>query len=412
MLFGKKYRAGLRQRLTLYTSEEKEQIGAGLTIWVHTVSVGELLAARPFLQGLKNDFPHCQTLVTTVTETGQTLARECPDVDRTLYLPLDVYPLCKRMLKAARPLCGIIFETEIWPNLIRAASRMEIPLILVNARLSDRSFKRYRIARSLFAPVLDQFTAILAQSETDVERFRALHAPADRLHPIGNIKFEAAKPRSDPEERNRWRGLIHIGDDEMLLLGGSTFPGEERILHQVMESLREEGIPLRLAIAPRHVERIPAIANEIQSMGAHVVLRSQVDRSGDEISPIDVILLDSIGELSRIYAAADIVFMGKSLKEKGGQNPLEPAAWGRAIVHGPNMQNFRDIAAALDNARGSCVVEDETALLDACRELCKNPARREAMGAAALNVVKENQGVLSRIQEIVNPIIHERLSNS
>ncbi|MGC9329925.1 MAG: 3-deoxy-D-manno-octulosonic acid transferase, partial [Candidatus Hinthialibacter sp.] len=365
-----KYRAGLRQRLALYSLEEKQRLQRGPWIWVHTVSVGELMAARPLLQRIKRDFPQYKILVSTVTDTGQNLARSLEEVDQAIYLPLDLYPLCRKIMRWIAPACLLIIETELWPNFIRAAAAMNIPFFLVNARLSDKSFKNYERFKSFFKPLLRRFSNILTQSGEDRRRFLEIGTPPGILSVMGNIKFEALPQVDDGALRIMWRKRFDVKDEEILLLGGSTFPGEESILARVLSALRHENLPARLVIAPRHIERTDAILEELKSIEYPIVRRSLL-REEQAIQPDAVILLDTIGELRHVYAAADIVFIGKSICGRGGQNPIEAAAWGKPILFGNNMQNFRDIAALFTRAGAARTVETEQDLLECCCRLCR-----------------------------------------
>lgn len=405
MMAARKYRAGLRQRLGFYSSEEKKRLQSGPYIWIHAVSVGELMAARPLLKRLKSEFPQHKTLVTTVTETGQNLARESEEVDYAVYLPLDLYPLCRKVMNWVQPSCLLIMETELWPNLIRAASDCMVPFFLLNARLSDRSFGNYCRAKALFAPLLNRFTHILAQSEEDRRRFLRLGTAESRASAMGNIKFDASSQMDNTGGvRERWRTLFQIANEEILLLGGSTFPGEESLLASVLIALRREGIPLRLAIAPRHLERVESIQAELKSAGVSILRRSAL-QGGESIRPDSAILLDTIGELRSVYAAADLVFIGKSICGEGGQNPIEAAAWGKPILFGKNMQNFRDIAALFVRSHAARSLNDADELLAVCRELCNSPDDREDMGRKAKAVVAENRGALDRIIQTIAPIL-------
>ncbi len=406
ILTAAKYRAGLRQRLTLFSNEEQQQLSSGRYIWMHTVSVGELMAARPIIERLKIEFPAFKILVTTVTETGQDLAQKLDIVDTAIYLPLDIFPLCRKVMSLVDPACLIIMETELWPNFIRSALDAKVPLFLVNARLSDKSFKNYLHFKRLFTPILAPFTGILAQSEEDRQRFLQIGAPEKIVSAMGNIKFEAASQIGDSATRMHWREIFQIQEDELLLLGGSTFPGEESMLVQVATDLRNQNIPLRLAIAPRHVERSASILDELKNLDVPVILRSQINEHA-KIDPRSVILMDTIGELGSAYSAADIVFMGKSICGRGGQNPIEPAAWGKPILFGENMQNFRDIAPMLIKGGAAQSVADRAALTNACYALCQSSQRRDQMGQMARDIVKQNQGALDHIIEAVSPILRE-----
>ncbi|MDX9755784.1 MAG: 3-deoxy-D-manno-octulosonic acid transferase, partial [bacterium] len=396
----RKYRQGLRQRLTGYTAAERARFATGQWIWVHAVSVGELQAARPLLRQIKQQYPQHSLLVTTVTLTGQTLAKTVAEIDACLYLPLDLYPLCRRMLAMVKPEILLIMETELWPNLIRTAAASSIPLFLINARLSDTSFGRYLRARFLFRPLLQCLTAILAQSEKDADRFLQLGAEPSRIFSAGNIKFEVAPQTLDPITRVTWRERFAIRESDLVLLGGSTFPGEEWILFRIVAALRNEGIPVRLILAPRHIERADSLVSEFKKLGVAVLRRSALPDSS-AIAEEAVLLLDTIGELRSVYAAADLVFIGKSLCDKGGQNPIEPAAWGKPILFGEHMQNFRDIAALFLEAQAAVCVENEMELLERCRAFCQSEALRAQYGENARRVIERNRGALERIMQVL-----------
>lgn len=404
MMRSHKYRAGLRQRLALYSQDEINAMGDRKYVWFHTVSVGELQAARPLLQAVKQSYPHLKTWVTTVTETGQGLAMQLDEVDACCYLPLDAPFFCNKFLNHYHPVCCIIFETELWPNLIHTTNQHEIPLYMVNGRLSDKSFGNYQRAKALFAPVLNCFDVIMAQSRQDAERFAAIGADSSRVMDVGNIKFEAAKPQTDNGESSQWRSLLGLQEHELLLVAGSTFAGEELLLAQIVLEIHNQ-YPLKLLIAPRHIDRVSSIVDELQNNEFTVSLRSKML---DEPSS-NIVILDTIGELKSVYAAADMVFIGKSLLEKGGQNPLEPASWGKPAVFGPHMQNFRDIAAMLLKAEGAVQVNDAVELKHVLMNWCGNPQLRQKTGQNALQVLNENQGALTRIMQVLSPILEKHL---
>ncbi|MGI6458043.1 MAG: 3-deoxy-D-manno-octulosonic acid transferase [bacterium] len=399
MLYSEKYRTGLRQRLSRYTVEELKNLSQGPYIWVHTVSVGELQAARPLLRRLKQEYAHYKILVSTVTETGQTLAYSLPEVDTAIYLPLDVSIFCRKSIQSIDPAAVIVLETEIWPNFICTVASQGIPIFLVNARISDKSYRNYYRFRRIFAPLLNQFTAILAQSARDVERFLSLGTMPERLYQTGNLKFDSVTINEDIEERRKWRNLFGVYNDEVLVIAGSTFAGEELILGKITGELQEHGFPLRLVIAPRHVERTDSILKELSPLGLHVVRRSRLNDAPTD--PPDVVILDTIGELRHVYSAADLVFMGKSLTERGGQNPIEPAAWGKAILYGPHMQNFRDVAELLESTGGAVRVQNKDDLLNQVARLCQSPRECNEMGLRAREIVQQSQGALEEIMKVI-----------
>lgn len=407
MLFSTKHRAGLQQRLTLYPAELKHALTSGPNLWLHAVSVGEQQAAKGLIERLKEEFPQLKLALSTVTDTGQALARSSVLVDAPLYLPLDLPPLCRRAVRLAKPKAALVMETELWPNFIRALSERDIPIVLINARLSNRSFANYKRARALFAPILQRLSGVLAQSPADAQRFIELGAPAGRTLAAGNLKFDVPLPESLEPHRSQWRKRFHIKDDEIAIVGGSTFAGEELMLARLAASMRSEGAKTRLIIAPRHIERISAIEEEFRRNQLRCTRRSSLPLPALEAD--SVILLDSIGELKEVYAAVDIVFIGKSIHAKGGQNPIEPASLGRAVVAGPNMQNFRAVTEAFTEANAIERASGESELGAIIARLAHAPKQRERLGERARQVVAANQGALDRVCEFVFPIIHERL---
>ncbi|MBI1389901.1 MAG: 3-deoxy-D-manno-octulosonic acid transferase [bacterium] len=411
MLISSKYRIGLPQRLTMYPASLRSALAQRPNIWLHAVSVGELQAASGLIQRLHDRFPEAQLAVSTVTNTGQGLAQKTPAIAAPFYLPLDLYPLCRKTARLVKPAALIVMETELWPNLIRAVSAEGAPIYLVNARLSDKSASRYRRARRLFEPLLRRIDGVLAQSEEDARRFVEIGAPPERVFTAGNVKFDVETPDGVEEERARWRSLFQLRDDEILLLAGSTFAGEETALAKLTAKLRAEGIPLRLAIAPRHVERSDTILSELAALNCAAIRRSAL--TGEtKIPPESPILLDTIGELRRAYSAADVVFIGKSLHNRGGQNPIEPAVWSKPIVFGPHMQNFRDVTALFLRGEGAIQVSGEDELTEAVRALCASEDERRRLGASALRVVEANRGALDRITCILDPVIQARLNDA
>ncbi len=403
MIWKKKYRYGVRQRLTLYTKEEIQRFIAGKHIWIHAVSVGELQAARPLLKRLKLDYPDHELLVTTVTYTGQGLANSMAEIDHALYFPLDVYPLCRRFLTMVQPVFVVIMETELWPNMIWAVTDRSIPVVLVNARLSDRSFNRYLKVRWFFYPILQRLSAILTQSETDTQRFVQFGADPGRVQWAGNLKFEAA-PSIDESMRAIWRDRFQITDDELLIVAGSTFPQEEEALARVCSRVKNVDPSVRLLIAPRHIDRSSMIVQTLSSMGFQVCQRSKMEAVALYKLKECIILLDTIGELMNVYAAADIVFIGKSLYDRGGQNPIEPGAWGKPIVFGEHMENFKAIAELFLKSGAAVKIADEDELYITFIDLVQSESTRNEMGEQAKSIIAANQGTLDRIMQVLAPI--------
>src|ERR1044072_4541601 len=321
-----KYIAGLRQRLGSVSPVSGKPV-----IWLHCVSVGETQAARPLAQRVKQEFPHHALVVSTITLTGQKLAR---DVFRTtaesvFYFPFDWRWSVRRALKTINPAAVLIMETELWPNFLRECKAQRIPVALVNGRISRQSFRRYKLIRFFLRRVLSSLSIAVMQSETDLERLKALGMANDRLFNAGNLKFDAelsGELTSKTEEISR---RFAVDSNVPLILAASTHAPEEAIIIESIQKLRQK-LPVRLMLAPRHPERFNEVAGLLQKSGLSWTRRTNPPNPNDAES--SVILLDTIGELPSTYALAQIVFVGGSIVDKGGHNVLEPAAAGATVV--------------------------------------------------------------------------------
>lgn len=310
------------------------------SIWIHAVSVGEVLAARPLVPALRERFPGHRLFLSTTTMTGNAVAKKSiRGVDGLFYAPFDFPHPVRQALEVLNPSLLLLVETELWPNLIHEARRRGARVALVNGRISPRSFPRYRRVRRLLRHVLSEVDLFLMQGEAHAERIRALGAPADRVQVTGNLKFDAVEPGRLPERLAR---LIQGGPPRPLWVAGSTVGGEEELVLSAFHRVRERVPQARLLVAPRHPERFPAVPALVEAAGFRCLRRSALDpaawRDGE------VLLLDSLGELSQVYSLASVVFVGGSLVPAGGHNILEPAVSGRAVVVGPHMENFQEIA--------------------------------------------------------------------
>ena len=393
----------------------------GDALWLHAVSVGELLACQSLVAGLKQRFPQRPLLVSTTTETGFRTAQQrfetgALKTDAIFYCPFDFRFSVRRVLRRVRPALLLVAETEFWPNLFREASQGGVQVVVVNARISDRSFPRYRLFRGFVGKVLNQATLLLAQSEVDAERLRQLGADPVRVRVAGNLKFdrEAAAPLPDWLDRqlSRWTATG-------ALVAGSTAAGEEELLLTGFERLREHRPSLRLLLAPRRPERFEEVAELVAARGFRLARRSQLTAPPDveidaepdakidaEIDPeADVLLLDSMGELSAVYRYATVAFVGGSLVPHGGQNVLEAAQFARPVVVGPYMQNFRDIAHAFGAAGALRQVGSGGELFAALEQLFDDPAAAAAMGHAGRRLLEANRGATERVLEAVAALL-------
>jgi 3-deoxy-D-manno-octulosonic-acid transferase len=363
-------------RFGLFSSQVKKQIKAKANIWVHAVSVGEVMVIDGFIDRLKERYPSYQLIATVTTKTGYTLACErLKDKALVIPSPIDFSFVTKRFVSLIDPKMYIAVETEIWPNLYRQLYIRRIPLAVINGRISDGSFGRYKAVCFLLKGILNQVSLWCMASLRDAQRIMDLGAESSRVLVTGNIKFDDLPKPLDSSGSD-----FASGKDELWWVAGSTHPGEEEIVLDVYGKIIKDDPRWRLVIAPRHVERAP----QIKELAARRGFKG-------------VIVIDTIGHLRSLYAQASLVFVGKSLCVGGGHNIIEPAFYGKAIVIGPKFENFRDIVACFKENNAIVQVEDAHAFEISVRALCADASKRETLGAAARRVVAANQGATGRI---------------
>jgi len=366
-------------------------------IWIHAVSVGEIHIALRFVEAYRRQQSDVFFVLSTNTSTAHAIGREQIDErDVLIYFPLDLPLVMKKAFHAIQPLKLILVECEIWPNLIREAHRREIPIALINGRISDSSFRGYMKLRGLTRRLLPMIDPVCVQGRQDAERMLMLGARAETVKTIGTAKYDLppAQPDADAPARAVLR-QTGVPDDALILLGGSTWPGEEKVLCELYKNLRKTCPNLFLVMVPRHAERREEIVADVESVGLTASLRSQGAASAD------VLVVDTTGELMSFYAAADVVFVGKSLTRHGGQNPIEPALFGKPIVVGPNMENFPSV---MDDflLNGALVqVQDAQALEQNVGKLLADSALRKQLGDVAAKLVETRRGAVERMVEAV-----------
>jgi 3-deoxy-D-manno-octulosonic-acid transferase len=369
---------------------------AGPLIWVHGASVGEMLAVIPLIERLRAK--NFAVLMTSGTVTSAALAeRRLPAGALHQFIPLDAPRFVGRFFDHWRPDLALFVESDLWPNLIVDCADREIPMVLVNGRVSERSFKRWRSLPRAIAALLGRFDLCLAQSNADAQRYRALGAP--RISSIGNLKLDVPAPPADPPTLSRLTGIVLT---RSVIAAASTHASEENEIIAAHRRLRAKNPTLLTIIAPRHPERGPGIAEAAKGAGLSVALRSR----GDWPKPdVDVFIADTLGELGLIYRLAPIVFMGGSLVSRGGQNPIEAIRLGAAIVHGPHVWNFAEIYATLDAEHGAELVADEDALTSCLARWLANPTARKAVADAAAATVDKLGGALDRTLTALEPYL-------
>jgi 3-deoxy-D-manno-octulosonic-acid transferase len=389
-------------------------------IWLHCVSVGEAQAARPLARAILEKFPSHALVVSTTTLTGQRIARDvfCEDAVAVIYFPFDWAWTVRRSLRAVNPSIVLIMETELWPNFLRECRKRHVPTAIVNGRLSERSFRRYRIIRRFVKRIVNNLDLALMQTEMDAERIRALGLARERIFVSGNVKFDASPDAGGQRLTDELRERFHFNDGRPLIVAASTHAPEERIVLEAFKQLRSTpgNKKVRLLLAPRHPERFPEVAALLESSG---LLWSRRKDSGSQRDlDCDVLLLDSIGELRSVYPLADIVFVGGSLTPKGGHNILEPAAVGACTVTGAHTFNFTAIvrdfleADALIQLTNVAERDAPAALATALEELLLNDARRRAIGERARAVLEQNRGATARTIKLLAPLLNAAADHS
>ncbi len=401
------------ERFGRYDPDTASRLSEKPRIWIHAVSVGEANLAGSVISEIRGILPGASFIISTTSSTGRGVCEKIAgDGDVVIYFPLD-FPVCvKRALRQIKASAFILTESEFWPNMIRALRRSGVPVMLVNGRISDRSAPRYKAGRFFFKEIFECFSVMLTQSDIDGERLVSAGAPADRIMTMGSVKFDV-RPVSVEAESQARASLLKAGIGRgLVLLGGSTWPGEELALALACREANKSGADMRLVVVPRHMERGGDVERELLEHGFKCMRRSRIKAGTESAEPSEdtVLVVDTTGELSALYPAADIVFVGKSLDPNaGGQNMIEPAACGKPVIVGPHTENFLAVMEEFRKKQAICEVADATALSAAVQELVSDARRRRMLGETAKSVVDSQRGALARsAREIVRRLRQER----
>lgn len=398
------YRANFGQRFARYTPEVRAALARRRRLWIHAVSVGEAFAAGRLIDELRRQSPDLAIVLSTTSSTGYGVCRNLvgPE-DVLLYFPTDFPWVVRRALDAIQPLGLVLTESELWPNVLLECARRQIPTVLVNGRVSDRSFPRYKALRFFFGPVLRSFRRLLVQYEQDRARLVAIGADPAAVQAMGTVKFDVVPPAPEKvaavESGLRAAGIRRT---DTVLLGASTWPGEEAVLLEAYRTLREGHPGLRLVLVPRHMERGDEVEAAIVKAGCACLRRSRMVREGSPAEPVDpsagaVLLADTTGELHAFCAVADLVFVGKTLSPNvGGQNMIEPLSLGKPVVVGPHTENFAGVMDILRKAGAVREVAEGRDLAPVFREWLEAPEGRQAFGRHAAATVATQAGALGR----------------
>ena len=400
------YRHKFGQRLGVYSAQDRQRLESGGWIWIHAVSVGEMMMGIKLARTLLAEQGDAKVLLSTTTSTGYAVARE--QIARggegmeLVYFPLDFAPIVRRVLDLIRPSQMVMVDKELWPNMVAECYRRGIPVSIVNARLSPKSERGFLKWRRWVAPFFGMLEHVCVQESEDVERWEALGVRREALHCTGSLKFDfAAAEASRATEFQALLARLGVGEETPVLLGGSTFPGEEAILGRVLLKLRERLPGLFLIVVPRHVERTPEVEADLRGLGLSTVLRTALPDLLPGTARPDVLIVNTTGELRDWYAVASVCFIGKSITATGGQNPAEPVLVNRPVVFGPHMENFGALVRQFLAVDGAVQVADEEGLIREIGALLADPARCEALVAKAQTVLQVHLGANQRTAELL-----------
>ena len=402
-IFGRRYAYGLGQRLGRYDQEIKPD-GSRPLLWIHASSVGEVQAALILINALLGADKSVQLVLSSTTEQGQKMAAARLGANIPCVLaPLDFPPAVRRTLYFFRPTLYIGLETELWPVMLTALGRTNVPKLLLNGRISERSVKRYRHLFDFFAPLIRGFQTLCVIGSDDRTRFLALGAQADKVEVCGNLKYDMPAEQGEAKRRQLRRRLGVTGDQSVFLCG-STHEGEEALLAPLVQTLQEQW-PLIWVVAPRHLERIPAVITLLQQRGFAYHLYSELSQT---IRSHEVVLVDTIGDLADLYCAADFIFCGGSLVDRGGHNIMEAARWGRPVYYGPHVKDHKDAATLLRDSGGGFQVADIQALLTLMRDHHSHPEAYMLACQRAAETAASQRGAVARQMAIVLQALESR----
>ncbi|MCJ7703952.1 MAG: 3-deoxy-D-manno-octulosonic acid transferase [Desulfobacterales bacterium] len=374
-------------------------------IWIHAASVGEVLCSIPLLKRIKKEVPDCEIVLTTLTSTGNETAKKLiPEADRILFFPMDHPFTIRRALQKIGPRLLLIAETELWPNLLRSCGRKQIPVVLFNGRISEKSFRGYLLLKSFFKRCMKDISLFLMQTEEDRSRIIEIGAPPERTGVAGNIKFDQFFPSLTRKATVGLSGSLGLQGNEIILIAGSTHQGEEEIFIRLFRDLRKADPHLILILAPRHLDRLDEVEKVLRNEGLSWKRRSSL--SGQDRKEISgVILLDTMGELMRLYSLGTIVFIGGSLVPVGGHNPLEPLFFKKCVLFGPHMFNFLEISRRLIAEGGAILVNGREELSSQLKRLLSDEKARNEVGENGYRFLQKHRGATERIFERIRPFL-------
>ncbi len=392
-----KYRKSIGPKFGIIPRETFEKMHGSPRIWIHAVSVGEVTAAAPIISSLRGRYPGACIVLSTGTETGQEMARRIvTDATSHIYFPLDIPVVVRKMITGVNPDIFVAVETEIWPNFIHVCRKRKVSLVMVNGRVSPRSFRRYRWTRFFWKPVINRIDTIGVISSIDASRLEALGVESSKIRVMGNAKYDGLAARADESLRDEMARKLDIPPGTPVFVAGSTHEGEDGTALGVYGGLLERYPDMLMIIVPRHPERGEAVLSLAHDAGFRDCVTMSRIREGKKRGRRRIVIVDVIGELFKVYSCATVVFCGGSLVPRGGQNILEPAAWGKVVLYGPSMEDFTDERERLEMAGGGITVRDGTEMLKTILELMGTPEDLLRRGEAGRAVVASNRGAAGR----------------
>ncbi len=403
-------RGGVWERMGRLPEEKLKSLSSEKTIWLHAASVGEVKALSTIIPQLKKIKPDCSLVVSTMTESGKKEARRIlSQVEFVFLAPIDLKRFVRRTWASVGARALVLVETELWPNLIKEAKTRGSKVILINGRISEKSISRYLLVRSLFSQTLSYVDLLLMQSADDAERIKKLGVKSEKIRVLGNLKFDRMITQVSEMDKTLLKKKLSIPDDLRVVIGGSTRTGEEEILVRVFKRLKGDCEKVLLLLAPRHLNRMKKIERMLCHQKLDFVRRSELD-GRTALSNQRVILLDTMGELARIYAMADVAFVGGSMVPIGGHNLLEPAACGICVIFGPHVDHFKAVADILIRSGGGIKIKNEQELYIRVLDLLKDEDKRKRMGKAAYQAVRKQSGVSQKTASLILSQLKQKLS--
>jgi 3-deoxy-D-manno-octulosonic-acid transferase len=402
MLLTGKYHKSLGQKFGLVKPGVYETMKGRPRIWIHAVSVGEVTAAAPIMAKLRSKIPDVCLVLSTSTETGREMAEKViPDATAMIYFPLDIPFVIRKVMNRVQPDIFVMIETELWPNFLRICKERRVKICLVNGRISPRSFKRYEATRFFWTPVLRMIDQTAVISKTDAHRLIALGQVPASLHVFGNAKYDSFAAKASPDIPSAMSQRLNLGPDEKVLVAGSTHEGEEEIILTVYKKLLGIYPEFKLILVPRHTERAPAVIILAKNEGFEDIVTMSDIKDGKKRTGERIVLVDVIGELFQVYSLATVVFCGGSLVAKGGQNILEPAAWGKVVFFGPHMEDFQDEKALLEGAGAGITIQDGRELFEWIVKLLEDQPALRALEAKGRSAIASNIGAAEKYAELI-----------